>query len=66
MDEIDIWRTAKLLVDQHGISADDLARERCIDLLAQHDMEGYAAWSQILAALGELQRTERRDGEAVQ
>ena len=66
MGEIDIWWAAKLLLDKHGVFAEDKAHERQLELLAEHDVEGFAVWSQILAAIGELQRTTKRQGERTQ
>jgi hypothetical protein len=65
MDPIEIWRAARLLVERHGGLAEDRARRRMLDLLRERDAEGVAVWKQILATLGELQRTERREGQAV-
>lgn len=66
MDEIDIWRSAKLLIDQHGIFADDRARDRQFELFTKDDAAGFAVWGRIREAIRELQRIERRDGENVQ
>ena len=63
--EIDIWRSAKLLVDQHGDEAPIHAAMRTDELLDAGDLDGAAAWRQIIRAIEELQRKEPREGEAV-
>jgi hypothetical protein len=62
--DLDIYRAAKLLVDQHGEDAPLRAAERADELLETGDFEGAAIWRSILAAIEELQRG-RLDGEAV-
>ncbi|MGH7119518.1 MAG: hypothetical protein ACREFP_11110 [Acetobacteraceae bacterium] len=66
MDETEIWRAAKLLLDQYGIFAEDKARGRQLDLLSRNDSDGPAVWGRIRHAIGELQRAERREGKSVQ
>ena len=66
MDEIDIWRAAKLLFDRHGIFAEDRARDRQFDMLSKGDAAGFAVWGRIRAAIGELHRVERPEGERIQ
>ena len=55
---IDIWRSAKLLVDQHGADAPIRAAQHADKLLAAGDIEGRAAWLRILAAVEELLATK--------
>ena len=59
--EIDIWRSAKLLVDQHGADAPIRAAQRADELLAAGDIEGRALWLRILAAVKGLQSTKPPD-----
>ena len=40
--ELDIWRSAKLLVDKHGTNATIRAAQRADQLLAAGDIEGRA------------------------
>lgn len=63
--EIDIWRSAKRLVGQHGDDAPLVAAQRADELLARGDVEGQAVWKRILRAIEELARVERGDGEKV-
>ena len=56
--ELDIWRAAKLLVDQHGADASIRAAQRADELLAAGDIEGRAAWLRILEAVKDLMSTK--------
>jgi hypothetical protein len=42
--DLDIWRSTKLLVDQHSADAPIRAAQRADPLLAAGDIEGRAAW----------------------
>jgi hypothetical protein len=64
IDEPDIFRAAKLLIDQYGQAADSRAIERVPQLLNHGDTEGALIWRRIVAAIEELGRG-RRAGEAV-
>jgi hypothetical protein len=63
---LDAYRCAKLLLDQHGRDAELHAAMRADELEAAGDEAGRRAWLRILAALDELVRTERRQGERLQ
>ncbi len=60
----DIFRAAKLLIDQHGKDAPLRASERADQLLEAGDMIGAVTWRRILEAVEELGRG-RREGERV-
>ena len=64
IDDPDIFRAAKLMIDQHGEDAATRAAQRADELLNDGDIEGSGVWRRILEAIGELQRS-RRDGEAL-
>lgn len=66
MTGLDAYRCAKLLLDQHGRDAELHAAMRADELEAAGDEAGRRAWMLILAALDELVRTERRQGEPLQ
>ena len=66
MDELDAYRCAKLLLDQHGQDAELHAAMRADELDAAGDAAGQRAWMRILAAIDELARTERHLGEQLQ
>jgi hypothetical protein len=58
----DIFRAAKLLIDQHGENAPLRAAERADQLLDAGDMIGAATWRRITKAIEELGRGPR-EGE---
>jgi hypothetical protein len=60
----DIYRAAKLVIDQHGEEATTFAASRADLLLEEGDSHGAIVWHQILEAVEELQRGPRED-EAV-
>lgn len=61
--DIDIWRSANVIVKQYGEDASVQAAMRADDLLAAGDTNGCAVWKRILQAVQELQRNHVRDGE---
>ena len=63
MNERDIWRTAALLIKQHGRKAGELAKLRAIDMMEKKDADGEAAWKRIAQAVDDLTKT--RGDEAV-
>ena len=62
--ELDTYRAAKLLIDQHGQEAPIRAAERADELLEAGDIEGAAIWRAIMDVIEELKRG-RLDGESV-
>ena len=62
IDDPDISRAAKLLIDQHGDDAAIRAAQRADELLDEGDVDGALVWRQIIEAIDELMRG-RRDGE---
>ena len=60
----DFFRSAKLLIDQHGDNAHLRASERADELLEAGDIEGTMVWRRILNATLEPRRG-RREGETV-
>ena len=52
--DLDIWRSAKLLIDKHGDEAPIHAAMRAHELLAAGDLDGYAAWERIVKAVDKL------------
>jgi hypothetical protein len=59
ISDLDIYRAAKLLIDQHGQDAPVRAAERADQLLEEGDTEGAAIWRAIMGAIQELQRAPR-------
>ncbi len=64
VDPLDVWRTAKLLVDHHGADARLRADMRASELAEAGDQVGVQVWQQIAAAIGKLQRRHPSDGES--
>ena len=60
VDDPDILRAAKLMIDQHGEEAALQAAQRADKLLKDGDLEGSVVWRRIAAAIEELWR--RRAG----
>ncbi len=52
--DLDIYRTAKLLVDNHGAEAPIHAAMNADAMLAKGDMDGRAVWLRVVRAVGEL------------
>jgi hypothetical protein len=64
--DLDIWRTANLLVkQQHGEDAAIVAAQRADELLAKGDIEGEIVGTRIVGAVNELQRQTPAPGEAM-
>ena len=61
--EIDIYRSANLLIKQHGEDAARHAAMRADALMEAGDMEGRRVWLSILDAIEDLQRTTPSEGE---
>ena len=51
VQDIDIWRSAKLLVDQHGDDATTHASMRADELLEAGDFDGQRGWLRILRTI---------------
>ncbi len=63
--DLDIYRSANLLVKRHGEDAPIHDAMRADAMLEAGDLDGYAAFKRILRAVEELQGTEPKSGEAV-
>ena len=63
--DLNIYRSANLIVNQHGADAPIHAAMRADELLEAGDLDGVATWRRILRAVEELQRTVPKPGEAV-
>ncbi len=56
--DLDVYRAANLLFEQHGDEAPFHAALRADALLDAGDLEGAAVWRRILKAVEELRRSE--------
>ena len=63
--DLDIYRSANVLVKRHGPDAPIEAAMRADAMLDKGDLGGYAVWKRIIKAVEELQGTEPKPGEAV-
>ncbi len=63
--DLDIYRSANLLVKQHGEDAPIEAAMRADARLEGGDPDGCAVWKRILRAVEEPEGTEPKSGEAV-
>ncbi len=63
--DLDIYRSAQVLVKHHGPDAPIHAAMRADAMLDKGDLGGYAVWKRILRAVEGLQKTEPESGEAV-
>ena len=58
MDEKDIYRSAKLLIDQHGADASINAAMRIDALIESEDIDGVSVWKRVLRAIEDLRSVE--------
>ncbi len=64
--ELDIYRSAQVLVKRHGEDAPIHAAMRADAMLETGDLEGAAVWKRIVKAVEELLSKERPTGVTVQ
>jgi|TARA_B100002003_G_scaffold234543_1_gene248585 hypothetical protein len=58
IEDIDIFRTAQLYIEQHGDDAIIYPSMRADEMLDKGDLDGRAVWLRVMEAIGELQSTE--------
>ncbi len=63
--DLDIYRSANLLVKHHGQDAPIEAATRADAMLDKGDLGGCAAWKRVLRAVEELKGTVPKSGEVV-
>ena len=63
--DIDIYRSAQVLVKHHGQDAPIHAATRADAMLEAGDLDGYEVWKRILRAVEELRGAVPKSGEAV-
>ena len=64
--DLDIYRSANVLVKQHGQDAPIEAAMRADAMLDNGDLDGFAVWKRVIKAVEELLSKERPDGATVQ
>ena len=65
VSDLDIYRSANLLVKQYGTEAMIHAAMKADAMLERADLDGQRVWLRILAAVNELLDTRPGDGAAV-
>ncbi len=64
--DLDIYRTANVLIREHGEDAALVeAAQQADAMLDKGSLDGQRVWKRVLAAVEEIQREEPREGEAV-
>ncbi len=66
ISDLDIYRTANILVKQHGEDAPIQAAMRADTMLGKGDLEGCAVWKRVVRPAEELLSKERPPGVSVQ
>ncbi len=64
--DLDIYRSANVLVKRHGADAPIHAAMRADATLEKGDLDGYGVWKRIVKAAEELLSKERPAGVTVQ
>ncbi len=64
--DLDIYRTANVLVKQHGQDAPIHAAMRADELLDKGDLEGCAVFKRVIKAVEEMLSKERPPGMSLQ
>ena len=60
MHDIDIYRSAKLYIDQYGADASKHAAMQAEAMMRASDLEGYNAWMRIGRAIEDMQAAAGR------
>ena len=63
MNEADVWRAAKEMIQQYGAEALERARARAEKLREYGIEDGYDEWTRIANAIAELERKTPGSGE---
>ncbi len=65
ISEVDVYRSAHTLIQQHGDEAAIQAAYQADAMLDRGDLDGAAVWRRIVAAINELLDTRPGDGDAI-
>jgi phage-related minor tail protein len=65
VDDKDVWRVAKHVIEEHGAAAPAVAAEYAKGFRAAGKVTAQKAWTRIGKAVAEMQRATPRNGEAV-
>ncbi len=66
LSDLDIYRSANVLIREHGEDAALEAAMRAGAMLEKGGLEGQAVWKRIVRAVGEIQRTKHAPSETTQ
>ncbi len=61
--ELDVWRSAAVLMREHGDGAAVEAAFRADERPEHGDIDGCALWKRVMKAVDELRRSKLKDGE---
>jgi hypothetical protein len=65
ISDLDIYRSARIWLDQHGEAAIAEARSMVAAMRQQNDDDGADTWLRIIVAIEELRRNQAKPGELV-
>ncbi|MCZ6745365.1 MAG: hypothetical protein O7D31_11930 [Alphaproteobacteria bacterium] len=66
VSDLDLYRSAKLLIDAHGEDAPIFAAQQADACLEAGDLDGKAVWMRVIRAIEELTNTDMpEDGQSV-
>ena len=65
LGEIDIYRSAAVLIKKHGDDAVIEAARRADAMLDRGDLTGQRIWKAIIKVIEEIQREDRKEGERI-
>ncbi len=65
ISDLDVYRSAQLIVEQHGDGAPIEAAMKADAMLEKGDLDGQAAWLRILGAVKELLQAQPDRGDVV-
>ena len=63
--DLDIWRSANLMIQRHGDLADIQSATRADELLAKGDIDGQRVWMRIPRAIYELRAVKPENKNTV-
>lgn len=61
--DLDIFRSAAVLIEHHGEDAKLEAAKRADAMLVEGDIEGHGVWLRIVRAIGTLQHAKALNGD---
>ncbi len=64
--DLDIYRSANVLIREHGDEAALEAAKHADAMLEKGNLEGQTVWKRIVRAVGEIQRTKQAPSETTQ